>query len=323
MKIILTGAAGFIGSCYLRHLNDLGIDHVWVVDAQKEGADHPNLKGKRFVDYFSREDLLAKIDGGRLREADVVVHLGACSDTTERDRDFLARNNLQYTQRLAAWCLDHNKRFHFASSASVYGDGSLGYDDDPSLTSRYSALNLYGESKLLFDQWAVEKGLDKRIVGFRYFNVFGPNEYHKGEMRSMVCKAFDQIRDTGRVKLFASSRPGYADGSEERDFVYVKDVNRVMSCFLTHPEKNGIFNVGTGKARSFKDLVTAVFTALGKPPAIDFIPMPEKLRGQYQYFTEANLVRLRAAGCAVPFHSLEESVTDYVTSHLAASNPIY
>lgn len=322
MKIILTGASGFIGSCYLRYLNDLGIEDVVVVDVPPK-PEHPNFSGKKFSAYLGREELIDRIDRGQLKEVDGVVHLGACADTTEKDRAFLARNNVQYSQRLARWSIANHKFFHYASSASVYGDGAAGYGDDPALLATYRPLNPYAESKWLFDKWIASEKLLDRVVGFRYFNVYGPNEYHKGNMRSMVAKAYDQIGAGGRVKLFASSRPGYGDGSEERDFVYVKDVSKVMGWFLDKPEKGGIFNVGTGQARTFLDLVKAVFAALGKPEAIDFIPMPDSLKGQYQYYTQADLQRLRRIGCDVPFQPMEQAVADYVTRHLAAPNPTY
>ncbi len=322
MKLILTGASGFIGSAYLRHLNDLGIDDVVAVDVQPT-PDHPNFRGKKFSAYVTREDLIDRLDRGQLKEVDGIIHLGACADTTEKDRAFLARNNVQYSQRLARWSLSNEMFFHYASSASVYGNGEEGYSDDPEKLSLYKPLNPYAESKWTFDKWIASEKLLDRVVGYRYFNVFGPNEYHKGNMSSMVAKAFDQIKSGGHVKLFASSRPGYGDGSEERDFIYVKDVSKVMSWFLERPEKGGIFNVGTGKVRTFLDLVKAVFSALGKPDAIDFIPMPESLKAQYQYYTLADLERLRRVGCDVAFRSLEESVADYVNGHLSAENPIY
>jgi ADP-L-glycero-D-manno-heptose 6-epimerase len=295
MKLILTGASGFIGSCFLRELNDQGTDQVVAVDVHNV-PDHPNLQGKKFRDYLSREELIDRLDRGQLKEVDGIVHLGACADTTERDRAFLARNNVQYSQRLARWSITNEKFFHYASSASVYGDGAQGYSDDPELLSTFKPLNAYAESKWLFDRWILKEKLVNKVVGYRYFNVFGPNEYHKGNMRSMVSKAYDQIVETGRVKLFASSRPGYSDGSEERDFVYVKDVTRVMSWFLQRREKGGIFNLGTGKARTFGDLVKGVFSALGRPEAVDYIPMPESLKGQYQYLTQAHQSPLRPAG---------------------------
>jgi ADP-L-glycero-D-manno-heptose 6-epimerase len=316
MNVILTGAAGFIGSAFLAHLNAAGTDAVWIVDTAATPDRHANLQGKKFKEYLTREDLIDRLDRGQLKEVEAVIHLGACSDTTEMDRAFLARNNTAYSQRLARWSLERNKRFLYASSASVYGNGEHGYSDADDRVKLFTALNPYGESKLAFDRWVIEEGFSGRVAGFRYFNVFGPNEYHKGDMRSMVCKAFDQIEAGQRVKLFANSRPGRSDGSEERDFVYVKDVNEVMNHFLVHPDRNGIFNVGTGRARSFLDLANAVYRAKGKKPDIEFVPMPAKLRGQYQFFTQADISRLRAAGYDRPFTPLEDAVADYVTNYL-------
>ncbi|MCB4756855.1 MAG: ADP-glyceromanno-heptose 6-epimerase [Elusimicrobia bacterium] len=321
MRIILTGGAGFIGSCFLWRLNAMGIDDVLVVDTARDPSKDPNLKNKKFKEYLSREELLDRIERGQFKEVDVVVHLGACADTTEMDKNYLAQNNVAYSQRLALWALSHKKRFHYASSAAVYGNGNFGYSDDDAEVDRFFPLNPYGQSKLEFDRWLIQKKLSQQVVGYRYFNVFGPNEYHKGEMRSMVCKAFQQMAATGRVKLFATTRPGHDDGSEERDFVYVKDVLDVMAYFLEQPDRHGIFNVGPGRARSFKDLALAVYKALGKPPQIDWILMPPKLRGQYQYFTQAKIEKLRSAGYSRPFQSLESSVADYVQNHLAKIKP--
>jgi len=321
MKIILTGANGFIGSCFLWKLNSAGIDDVIIVDTPEVVTKSRNLSGKKFKDYLSRETLINRLEEGNFHEIEFVVHLGACTDTTERDAAYLKRNNLEYSQYLLKWCLQNHKQFHYASSASIYGNGKQGYSDDLSKLNSYQALNFYGDSKLSFDKWLVAEKLADNVVGYRYFNVFGPNEYHKGEMRSMVGKAYEQIAKGGAVNLFASTRPGYPNGSEERDFVYVKDVCEVMFFFLEHPELRGIFNVGSGKARSFKDLIEAVFKALKKPPQINYIPMPENLKGQYQYYTQADLTNLRAAGCPVPFRSLEDSVADYVLNHLSKPNP--
>jgi len=322
MKILLTGGAGFIGSCFLWKLNSLGIEDVLVVDVGEAPSQNKNLEKKTFSDYVSREDLMNRLEAGQLKDVDVVVHLGACADTTEMDRQYLTQNNVEYSQKLALWSLSNGKRFHYASSAAIYGSGDMGYDDSDGLLDRYTALNPYGDSKLQFDRWLVKKGLSNQVVGYRYFNVFGPNEYHKGDMKSMVAKAYQQIISGGPVKLFASTRQGFGDGSEERDFVYIKDILDVMAYFLNHPEKNGIFNLGTGKARSFKDLILAVFAGLKREPNIEFVPMPEKLRGQYQYFTQAHLDKLRKAGYQRSFRSLEESVADYVQNHLANADPI-
>jgi ADP-L-glycero-D-manno-heptose 6-epimerase len=323
MKLILTGAAGFIGSCFLRKCNDMGAQYVYIVDTPSSPNNIPNLKKKKFKDYFSREDLLDRLEKGQLDDVDGIIHLGACADTTEMDRAFLKRNNLEYSQVLAKWALGRGKFFHYASSASVYGDGKKGYSDDPALLTQFSPLNPYAESKWLFDRWIIDQKLLSKVVGYRYFNVFGPNEYHKGEMRSMVNKAYDQIKAGGKARLFANSRPGHTDGSEERDFIYVKDVDDVMAFFLEHLDKGGIFNVGTGTVRYFRDLVSAVFKALGLKNNIEYFPMPEKLRNQYQYFTQADVTQLRQAGYLKPFTSLEDSVADYVKNYLSKEDPIY
>jgi len=320
MKILLTGGAGFIGSCYLWKLNSMGIDDVVVVDADKN-PETPNLKNKKFKDYHTREELFAFLEKDQMPDVDLVAHLGACTDTTEKNEDYLRKNNLEFSQKLAQWTIGRGKQFHYASSAAIYGDGKKGYSDSKEDFNQYKALNLYGESKRLFDQWIIEENLWGKVVGYRYFNVFGPNEYHKGEMRSMISKAFDQIKKEGQVKLFASSHPDYPNGAEERDFIYIKDVCEVMAAFLENPDRKGIFNVGTGKARTFKDLVKAVFSALGKEEKIEYIPMPEALRGQYQYHTKAEIKNLRSSGYKKPFTSLEDAVKDYVQSHLIKENP--
>jgi len=321
MKIVLTGGAGFIGSCYLWKLNSMGIDDVVVVDAHRDGAASLNLKKKKFSGYLTRDELLKQVEINGLGKVDVLVHLGACTDTTERDKKYLTANNYEFSRTLAGWCLKNGVAFHYASSASVYGDGKNGFSDDSSHLAGFKPLNYYAESKWQFDQWLINNKLDRQVVGFRYFNVFGPNEYHKGNMRSMVSKAYDQIRESGQVNLFATSRPGYADGSEERDFVYVKDAVEVMAYFLQNPQRKGIVNLGTGKARSFKDLMLAVFSALGTAPKIKYIPMPDNLKAQYQYHTEADLSVLRSLGYGQPFRSLEDSVRDYVQAHLRQSDP--
>lgn len=323
MKIILTGAAGFIGSCFLKTLNNLGISDAVIVDAPARTDGLKNIEGKSFADYLSRDQFLTRLESGQFTDVDVIVHLGACADTTEMNREYLRTNNLEYSKTLAKFAIGRNKFFHYASSAAVYGDGKDGYSDDDEKNSRYKPLNPYGESKWLFDKWIIAEKLPARVVGYRYFNVFGPNEYHKGEMRSMVCKAYQQIEKTGKARLFANSRKGFTDGSEERDFIYIKDVCDIMSFFIEHPDKGGIFNLGTGQARSFKDLVTAVFSALGRKADIEYFPMPEKLRGQYQYFTQAEIGKLRKTGYQKPFRSLEDAVGDYVKAHLQNVHPYY
>ena len=322
MKIILTGAAGFIGSCFLWQLNSMGIDDVILVDTPSHPDGIANLKDKKFKAYVAREELLDRLVKGQLKDVDLIVHLGACADTTEMDTTFLSRNNVEYSKSLAKWALANNKFFHYASSAAIYGNGKAGYGDDDSLIDKYKPLNPYGESKWQFDKWLIQGGITKKVVGYRYFNVFGPNEYHKGEMKSMVCKAHHQIKENGSAKLFATSRKGFEDGSEERDFVYVKDINRVMAFFVEHPDRSGIFNLGTGKARSFKSLAESVFSAMGRTLNIEYIPMPDKLKGQYQYFTQADISKLRQAGYGEEFLTLEKSVSDYVKNYLTKNDPI-
>lgn len=314
---IVTGAAGFIGRNTVAELNARGNTDLILVDHLGTDEKWQNLLGLRYEDLISPDALLARLDS--LKDVDAIIHLGACSATTERDADFLLRNNYHYTRTLCEWSLAHNARFVYASSAATYGDGSRGYSDDDSITPTLRPLNMYGYSKHMFDLWALKHGLFDRIVGLKYFNVFGPYEDHKGDMRSVVHKSFHQVKEKGEVALFKSYLPDYKDGEQMRDFVYVKDAVDVTLHFTQHREKGGLFNCGTGKARTWKDLVTAVFRAMGKEPNIKFIDMPETLRGKYQYFTESDVRKLRAAGYAKPFTSLEDGVADYV-KHLEAQS---
>jgi ADP-L-glycero-D-manno-heptose 6-epimerase len=317
--IILTGGAGFIGSALLRGLNDQGKDEVLVVDRLGSSEKWKNLVGKRYLDYVHKDQFLEQLLGGAFGEGDgieAVIHLGACSSTTETDADYLYRNNFKYSQLLATWCLEKNVRFLYASSAATYGDGKQGFLDDDSAVPSLRPLNMYGYSKQLFDQWALDEGLLNRMAGFKFFNVFGPNEAHKGEMRSLVDKAVLQIQQTGRLKLFKSANPDFKDGEFTRDFVYVKDVVAVMLKVLATPAANGLFNLGSGTERSWNDLGAAIFKAMGKPVAIDYIEMPEHLKGKYQYRTRAEMGKLRQALGLLPIRSLEDAVTDYVQQHL-------
>jgi ADP-L-glycero-D-manno-heptose 6-epimerase len=243
--------------------------------------------------------------------------MGACSSTTETDRDYLRDNNFLYTKELADACLEKNIRFIYASSAATYGDGSLGFSDDLDLVPRLEPLNPYGRSKQDFDLHALREGLFDRIVGLKYFNVYGPREDHKGEMRSVVHKAHGQILEKGRLGLFRSYRPEYGDGEQKRDFIYVKDAVDMTLFFLDHPEIGGLFNCGSGKSRSWLDLAHAVFAAMGRDPLIDFIEMPEEIRERYQYFTEADMGKLHRAGYENTLFSLEEGILDYVRGYLA------
>lgn len=311
--IVVTGGAGFIGSAFVAKLNAEGVDEIMIVDDLAMSEKWKNLVKRRYVDYLHKSVFLEMVDTGRVHfPVEAIVHMGACSSTTERDANYLMENNFHYTTLLAQWALEKGIRFLYASSAATYGDGSQGFADDDETTRRLKPINMYGYSKQLFDLRVLREGMADRVAGVKFFNVFGPNEYHKGDMTSVIYKAFRQIRETGRVKLFKSYRPEYPDGGQLRDFVYVKDCVKALWWLLNHKEVNGIFNLGTGKARTWNDLIGSVFAALNLPPAIDYIEMPEAIRGQYQYFTEANMDKLRAAGCPVSFAPLEETVADYV-----------
>ncbi|MEW6516705.1 MAG: ADP-glyceromanno-heptose 6-epimerase [candidate division FCPU426 bacterium] len=319
--IIVTGGAGFIGSALLWKLNQLGREDLLVVDVLDATDKWRNLVNRRFADYWDHRELLCRLESGRLPKVTALVHMGACSSTTERDSQYLMQNNTQYTRTLAEWALAHGVRFLYASSGATYGDGGLGYSDEDAVSLTLKPLNMYGYSKQLFDLWAIRTGAAKSIAGLKFFNVYGPNEYHKGDMRSVIHKAFGQIRDTGSVKLFKSYRPEYRDGEQVRDFVYVKDAVEVLAWLLEHPKANGIFNVGTGQARTWNDLVRAVFQAMGREPRIEYIEMPAELRDRYQYRTEADIKKLQAAGYDRPFTSLEDGIQDYVRNYLQKDDP--
>lgn len=319
---IVTGGAGFIGSALVWHLNKLGIDDVLVVDQLASPEESRNLDGLLWRDYLTNANFLTKLEAGQLRRRiRGIFHLGACSSTMERDLGFLYENNFRTTQRLAQWSLRNGVRFVYASSASTYGDGSCGYDDKDSTSLRLKPMNPYGWSKQWMDLWAIKTGAANRIVGLKFFNVFGPNEYHKGVMSSVIFKAYHQIQETGRLKLFKSYRPDYGDGQQCRDFVYVKDCCKVMWWLWQNPHVGGIYNLGTGQARTWNDLGRAVFAALGKPEQIDYIDMPEALRSHYQYYTRARMNKLVAAGYREPFLSLEDATADYVQQHLSSERP--
>ena len=319
--IVVTGGAGFIGSAFVWQLNAEGIEEIVIVDELGETDKWRNLARRRFVDYFHKEAFLSMVLEDRVPfPVKAVIHMGACSSTTERDADFLLENNYRYTRHLAEWAVKKGTRFVYASSAATYGDGSRGFSDDDKVTQTLLPINAYGFSKQVFDLWLLRRGWDAKVAGIKFFNVFGPQEYHKGDMRSVVHKAYEQIRDTGTVRLFKSYRAPYPDGGQMRDFVYVKDVVEILKWFLDHPEANGIFNLGTGTARTWNDLVGAVFAAMERPAQIEYIEMPESIRGQYQYLTQAQMGKLRAAGCRRQFRSLEEAVADYVRGHLLQSD---
>jgi ADP-L-glycero-D-manno-heptose 6-epimerase len=317
--IILTGGAGFIGSGILKLLNENGRYDVLLVDHLGSSEKWKNLVGKRYLDYIPKDKFLGQLLGGALDEGekvDAVIHMGACSSTTETDADYLYQNNFFYTQMLASWCLGKGVRFVYASSAATYGDGSRGFLDDDAALPHLRPLNMYGYSKQRFDEWALENGLLDQMVGLKFFNVYGPNEAHKGDMRSVVDKAYAQIKATGRFQLFKSHREGIADGEQTRDFVYVKDVAAVVLKLVKTKEIGGLYNLGSGSSRTWNDLLAAVFKAMGKPVQIDYIDMPEHLRGKYQYHTRAEMGKLRQVLGLLPIRSLEDGVEDYVKNHL-------
>jgi ADP-L-glycero-D-manno-heptose 6-epimerase len=313
--IVITGGAGFIGSCMLKKLNDEGIADVLVVDHLGSGDKWRNLTGKKISDYCHKEDFRIKLAAGVYDDMiEAFIHLGACADTTERDADYLMDNNLSYSKEIAEYALENNINLIYASSAATYGDGANGYSDR--VFDELRPLNAYGLSKHLFDLWVLENGYEDYFTGFKFFNVYGPNEYHKGTMASMVFRSFWQIMQTGRVKLFKSYRPEYEDGEQKRDFIYIKDVIDIIWKAYKNTDVSGIYNLGTGQARTWNDLVSAVFAALDKPIDIEYIDMPDSLKNQYQYFTEADMGKLMESELQSQFTSLENSVDDYVKNHL-------
>ena len=314
--IIVTGGAGFIGRNIVAALNARGRDDIIIVDNLGKSEKWKNLVGLRYEDYRDKDLFLTDVLCNTLPRAEAVFHMGACTSTTEKDAGYLAENNYRCTRSLCEWCLENGARFIYASSAATYGDGSLGYSDDDAVTPTLRPLNMYGYSKQMFDLWALKRRLFDRIVGMKYFNVYGPCEDHKGDMRSVVHKAHDQIRKTGEVQLFKSYKPEYKDGEQMRDFSYVKDAVNVTLHFFDNRDVSGLFNCGTGRARTWIALVTAVFAAMGKEPNIRFIEMPEHLREKYQYHTQADMTKLRSAGYAAAFTSLVEGVRDYVQNYL-------
>jgi ADP-L-glycero-D-manno-heptose 6-epimerase len=316
--IIVTGGAGFIGSNIVRALNGAGEDEILIVDRLGTSDKWKNLTDLSFMDYEPKEQFLAKVEQGIFDHGTrAVIHMGACSATTERDADYLMQNNFAYTRRLATrFAAKDNIRFIYASSAATYGDGSQGYCDEHRCVPALRPLNMYGYSKQLFDLWSLKTGFVDRAVGLKYFNVFGPNEYHKGDMRSVAIRAYAQVKKTGKVRLFKSSRDGYRHGEQSRDFIYVKDAVRVTLFFLERPQLNGLFNVGTAAPRNFNDLAASVFAALGQDPAIEYIDMPEGLEPRYQYYTAATPEKLRHAGFTGGFSSLEDAVRDYIVNYL-------
>lgn len=314
----MTGAGGFIGSALVHELNRRNIRQIVVTDFLGEDEKWKNLLPLDFEDYIPADKFLDEVkrDAEHFGKFSAVFHLGACSATTVTDAAYVLKNNYAYTKSLCRWALATGARFVYASSAATYGDGAAGMDDRTEDLRAFRPLNLYGYSKQLFDLFAWREEFLQDIVGIKYFNVFGPNEYHKGDMRSLVCKAYDQIRSTGGIRLFKSHRPDYADGCQMRDFIYVKDAVN-MTLHLAEAEAvGGLFNIGSGVARTWVDLANSLFAALGLPPQITFIDMPENIRDQYQYHTCADISKLRETGYDAPTTTLEEAVRDYAVNYL-------
>jgi len=318
-RILVTGGAGFIGSALVWALNRRGLTNIVVSDILGQDEKWKNLVPLKYADYVEATTFRARLatHPGAFGKFSAVFHLGACSATTEKNASYLADNNFAYTKELAAWALSQQARFIYASSAATYGDGAQGMDDRNTNLSALRPLNMYGYSKHLFDLYAQREGILNSIVGVKYFNVYGPNEDHKGDMRSLVNKAFQQIIDTGKVRLFKSYKPEYKDGEQMRDFLYVKDAIEMTIHFAeTATNAGGLYNLGSGEANTWVTLSRAIFTALGREPQIEFIEMPEILRGKYQYYTKADISKLRDTGYTKPLTPLAEAVRDYVQGFL-------
>ncbi|MCS7169148.1 MAG: ADP-glyceromanno-heptose 6-epimerase [Candidatus Kapabacteria bacterium] len=311
--LLLTGGAGFIGSCFLWKLNQEGITDVIISD-EFTADKWRNLVGKRFRDFIPKEALLARLFRGELAHIDAIVHLGARTDTTEENFAALIQDNYEFSKALALYAVEHQIRFLYASSAATYGAGEHGFQECQLWNLR--PLNAYGFSKHLFDCWAATEGILEHAVGIKLFNVYGPNEYHKGRMASLVWQGFQQIRKTGCIRLFKSTDPQYNDGEQKRDFVYVKDVVEVLWKLLCHRNLTGLYNVGTGYARSWNELAHALFAVLNRPVQIQYVDMPKELQSQYQNFTQADITKLQSGAAAHTFVSLEEGIQEYVSGHL-------
>ncbi len=320
--IVITGAAGFIGSCMLSRLNEEGYRDVVLVDDFSSQDKIPNFSDKAFTEKVNRSRFFPWLKKNH-KWVQFIIHLGARTNTMEYDVKVFNRLNLNFSIKVWNSCVEYGLPLIYASSAATYGDGSMGYDDNHDIIPKLKPLNPYGKSKNDFDIWALKQNRSPfSWAGFKFFNVYGPNEYHKGSMASVILHAHRQIKEQGLLKLFRSHHPDYQDGEQKRDFIYVKDVCDVMLFFMENRPVNGIFNLGTGKARSFNDLAKATFKAMGQKENIRFIDTPETLRDKYQYFTQATVNKLRNAGYDKPFTSLEEGIKDYIHGYLN-SNAVY
>lgn len=314
---VITGGAGFIGSCLLKELNNQGFDQIIIVDSLGKNEKWKNLRNKKYIDFIHKDQFLPMIKNNAIspQSLNAIFHLGACSKTTEKDADYLMQNNTHYTLELASFAIQNSIPFFYASSAATYGSGENGYRDDESAIFDLKPQNMYGYSKQLFDEWAHQKGWLKKITGFKFFNVFGPNEQHKTGMTSIVFNSFHQIQHRGMMKLFKSDHPDYKDGEQLRDFVYVKDVVKIMAKFLEHPEWTGLYNIGHGETTTWKAMTEYVFKAMDQKPNITYIDMPSELKGKYQYKTLADMNKTLTLFPYV-FTPMKDCVTDYVQNHL-------
>ncbi len=321
MKLIVTGGAGFIGSAIIWKLNQLGFDDILVVDSLGESIKWKNLVGLKFKDYIEKDDFLTNILNGKYDNLniDTMIHMGACSSTVGFDNRYYIKNNYEYSKELCKFAVRNGIRFIYASSGATYGDGSNGFEDDENKLEVLRPLNMYGYSKHLFDLWVKNNGLfDKkyRVVGLKYFNVFGPNEYHKGDMRSFVIKAFEQIKKYKKVKLFKSYLEGCPDGEQKRDFIYIKDAVDMTLHFFEKSDLVGIYNIGSGEVHTFNELVETVFDTLGEKVEIEYIDMPEGIKDQYQYFTKAEMKKFFSSGYNKKLRNFRDAIREYVLKYL-------
>lgn len=319
--IVVTGGAGFIGSSIVWALNQRRKDNILIIDHLGTNNEKwRNLAPLRFLEYMEKDSFIDCIENDSLPDnISCIIHMGACSSTTETDNTYLVKNNFKYSQAIASYCLDKHIRLIYASSAATYGGGQVGYCDGFENIEALRPLNMYGYSKQMFDLWAKRNNVFDEMVGLKFSNVYGPNEYHKGPMKSVALSAFEQVQQTGSVKLFKSYRSEYNNGEQMRDFVYIKDIVSIVLHFLDHPEVNGLFNAGSGHARTWNDLTNAVFKALDKEPNIEYIDMPQSLKEKYQYYTELDMTNLVKSGFTTKLKSLERNVKDYVQNYLLQS----